>query len=300
VNAPYARDPARQGEYTHEGRIKRGRIIGRHIRWSQDVDLGFTPDYSNLVRDSDGYLWVFTREDQQGTAHRSSKPNDIDRWEPESIFLPVKGRHALDAAALDDGKLYAASLLTTDGKLYGNLYDGEKWGDSPNLIADNLTTVAGDDRRLAIEFDPTQKRLHVIYVDAENRLRYRHLDPPYRRSDWQPTLSQSGLELASGIFTCALSVDSSSMPYGLVITYGLEKHVGKDKRQRTGELYARRFDGLEWRGEPILVSQPGTIHNWYPNVNQDVRAGLCVLYSRSKDREHLGVPLAVMVSVGRL
>ena len=49
----------------------------------------------------------------------------------------------------------------------------------------------------------------------------------------------------------------------------------------------------------MLVSQPGTIHNWYPNVNQDVREGLCVLYSRSKDREHLGVPLAVMVSVGR-
>ena len=27
VNAPYARDPARRGEYTHEGRIKKGRTL---------------------------------------------------------------------------------------------------------------------------------------------------------------------------------------------------------------------------------------------------------------------------------
>lgn len=123
-----------------------------------------------MVQDSAGYFWVFTREDQQGTAHRTSEPNAIDKWEPESM----------------------------------------------------------------------------------------------------------------------------------VITYGQEKHVGKGRRQRTGELYARRFDGEKRRGEPILLSQPGTIHNWYPNVNQDVRDGLCVLYSRSKDKEHLGVPLAVMVTIGRL
>jgi len=262
VNAPYAKDPARRGEYTHEGRIKEGRIEGRRIRWVHDVNPGFTPDYCNMIQDTTGYFWVFTREDQLGTAHRSRNPNDIQGWISPSVCVAVKGRHALDAASLDGGKLYAVSLLTTDGKLLGNLYDGKKWGTSPILIADDLTTVAGDDRRLAVEFDPTQKRLHLIYVDAGNRLRYRHLDSPYGRSDWQPALSQAGLELASGVFTCALSVDSLSMPYRLVITYGQEKHVGKDKRQRTGELYARRFDGEKWRGEPILLSQPGTIHNW--------------------------------------
>ena len=97
------------------------------------VGLGFTPDYCNLVQDSDGYLWVFTREDQQGTAHRSSRPNAIDTWEPESICLPVKGRHALDAAALENGMLYVVSLLTTDGKLYGNLYDGRELGRQSGL-----------------------------------------------------------------------------------------------------------------------------------------------------------------------
>ena len=45
------------------------------------------------------------------------------------------------------------------------------------------------------------------------------------------------------------------------------------------------------------MSRPGTIHNWYPNVNRDVRDGLCVMYSRSVDSQKLGVPLAVMVSV---
>ncbi len=151
-----------------------------------------------------------------------------------------------------------------------------------------------------MEFDPTARRLHLVYVDAENRLRYRSLDPPYHPGNWQPALSRPGAELAAGVFTCALGVDSSTTPYGLTITYGLEKHLGRDKRQRTGELYVRRFDGKEWQGEPLSVSQVGTIYNWYPNVNRDVRDGLCVLYSRSLDESHLGIPLAVMVSVGRL
>ena len=297
VNAPYARDPARRGEYKHEGRIKKGRIEGRRIRWLQDVDPGFTPDYCNLVQDSNGYFWVFTREDQQGTAHRSSKPNAIDTWEPESICLPVKGRHALDTAALENGMLYVVSLLTTEGTLYGNLYEGTDWGATPVLIADNLTTVAGDDRRLAVEFDPTQNRLHLTYVDRENKLRYRHLDSPYSPSDWTPALAEPGLELESGVFTCALSVDSSKAPHELAITYGQEKHVGKDKRQRTGDLYSRCFDGKSWLGEPLRISQTDTIFNWYPNVNRDAEDGLCVLYSRSMNERNLGIPLAVMVSV---
>ena len=300
VNAPYARDPARRGEYRHEGRIKKGRIAGRTIRWLQDVDPGFTPDYSNLVQDTAGYFWVFTRESQQGAAYRSRKPNDIKEWMPETVCIPVKGRHALDAAALDAGKLYAASVLTTDGKLYGNLYDGREWGRTCTLLAGGLTRVAGDDRRVCLEFDPAQRRLHLIYVDARNRLRYRRLAAPYRPEDWHPALSSPGLELAQGVFTCALSVDSSRTPYGLVITYGLEKHLGRDRRRRLGQLYARRFDGEAWQGEAVLVSQPATIHNWYPSVNQDARDGLCVMYSRSVDTRHLGVPLAVMVSVCRL
>jgi hypothetical protein len=288
VKAPYATDPARRGEYRHEGRIKKGRIEGRTVRWLADVDPGFTPDYTNLVQDTAGYLWVFNRESQQGTAYRSREPNDVRAWMPKSVCVPVVGRHALDAAALDDGKLY------------GNLYDGQQWGDRPVLIADGLTTLAGDDRRLAVDFDPTERRLHLVYVDAGNRLRYRFLDPPYHPADWQPDLSRPGAELARGVFTCALSVDSATTPYGLAITYGLEKHLGGDKRQRTGGLYVRRFDGKEWQGEPLLVSQPGTLYNWYPNVNRDVRDGLCVLYSRSIDESHLGIPLAVMVSVGQL
>lgn len=297
VNAPYAKDPARRGEYTSEGRVKKGLINGRVIRWIADVNPGFTPDYPNIVQDTAGHFWIFTRESQQGTAHRSSAPNDIDEWTPATVCIPVEGRHAIDAAALDEGQLYAASTLTTGGKLYGNLYDGRQWGREAVLIAGDVTTVAGDDRRLALEFDPTAKRLHLIYVDSGNTLRYRYLDSPYSPEDWEPALSARGLALAEGIFTCAMSVDSSRTPHGLVITYGLEKHLGEDARVRTGELYARRFDGRAWQGDAVLLSQPGTIHNWYPNVNQDASQGLCVLYSRSVDPEHLGTPLAVMVSV---
>ena len=242
VDAPYAKDPARRGEYRSEGRVKTGRIEGRAIGWLADVNPGFTPDYGNLVQDAAGHLCVFERHEQQGVVHRSRRPNDITEWLAASACIPVRGRHALDAAALDGGKLYAASVLTTGGKLYGNLYDGRRWGEECVLIADDTTTVAGDDRRLALEFDPTVKRLHLIYVDAASVLRYRRLDSPYARADWRPALSEPGRELAAGVFTCALSVDSSRTPYGLVITYGLEKHGGRDKRERTGELYARRFD----------------------------------------------------------
>ena len=300
VNAPYARDPARRGEYRHEGRVKKGRIDGRTIRWLADAKLPFTPDYCNLVRDTAGHFWVFTREAGQGVASRSSRPNDIREWTPPAVCMPVTGRHALDAAALDGGKLYAASVLTTGGKLYGNLYDGTRWGRTAVLIADGLTRVAGDDRRLSLEFDSARKRLHLVYVDARSTLRSRYLDSPYRPQDWWPPLSKPGRELAGGVFTSALSVDTSRTPYGLAITYGLQRHLGRDKRQRTGELYARRFDGERWRGAARLVSQPATVHNWYPSVNRDVAGGLCVLYSRSVDKAHLGTPLAVMVAVCKL
>ena len=300
VNAPYVKDPARRGEYTHEGRIKKARIEGRTIRWLEDVNPGFTPDYGNLVQDTAGHFWIFTRESQQGVTHRTVRANDISQWTDQTVCMAVRSRHALDAAALDQAKLYAASVLTEHGKLYGNLYDGRAWGPEAVLISDDMTTVAGDDRRLALEFDPTQARLHLLYVDGKGALRYRFLDSPYRIEDWQPRLSEPGRELATGVFTCALSVDSSTTPYGLVITYGLEKQVGRDTRERTGELYARRFDGAQWRGEPVLVSQPGTVHNWYPNVNQDARDGLCVMYSRSVGEATSGRGLAVMVSVCRL
>jgi len=297
VNAPYAKDPSRRGEYTHEGRIKKGRIVGRTIRWLENVDPGFTPDYGNLVQDTAGHFWVLTRESQQGVAHRTVRPKDVSQWGGQAVCIDVRSGHALDAAALDEGKLYAASVLTEHGKLLGNLYDGRAWGVESDLIADDMTTVAGDDRRLALEFEPTQRRLHLIYVDGKGALRHRSLDAPYRVEDWQPALSELGLELATGVFTCALSVDSSTTPYGLVITYGLEKRVGSDARERTGELYARRLDGTQWQGEPVLMSQPRTVYNWYPNVNQDARDGLCVMYSRSLGGATPGRGLAVMVSV---
>jgi len=281
------------------GEIKKGRIEGRKINWIADVNPGFTPDYSNIVRDTAGYFWIIARESQLGVSYRSRNPNDIKLWEPQDICMPIEGRHALDAAALDDKKLYVVSTLTTGGKIYGNLYNGHDWSSEAVLICDKATTVAGDDRRASIEFDPTQKRLHLVYLDSRGKLRYRSLDTPYRQENWQPKLSTDGLELADNVFTSAISVDKSVIPYDLMITYGIQKHLGRDKRRRTGELFARRFDGQKWQGGAVLMSQPGTIYNWYPNVNQDISNGLCVMYSRSVDRTNIGIPLAIMVSVCR-
>ena len=237
-----------------------------------------------------GETWQLTREPIDQAPNGSSSFDVIKKGNKVYIC------HAFNAVAMNEGALYIVSMLTEEGKLFGNFYDGQSWGKEAELISDNVTKVAGDDRRLSLEFDPIQKRAHLIYIDAENILRYRYLDVPYQPENRQPGLSESGLELARNIFTCALSMDKTRPPCGLVITYGKEKHAGKDKRERTGELYARRFDGLEWQGDEILMSQQGSIHNWYPNVNQDCSDGLCMMYSRSVDKSDLGKPLAVMVS----
>jgi hypothetical protein len=298
VTAPYARDPSRRHEYTFEGRIKKARIEGRRIAWGEEVAPGFRADYGNLVRGDDGYLWLFSRDEGRGIVRRSRRPDDITGWQPMAVCIPNEGRHAMDATALDAGNLYVASVLTTGGELVGNLFDGTEWTSEATLLDGNMTKTAGDDRRLAMEFDPTAGRLHLAYVDADSRLRYRCLERPYESENWRPPLSRPAKKLAENVFTCALSVDSSRQPYGLIVTYGVQKHVGNDRRERTGELYARRLDGTgTWIGGALLVSQPGTIHNWYPNVNRDAREGLCVMYSRSVNRRSLGKPLAVMVTV---
>ncbi|MBK5295088.1 MAG: hypothetical protein JJE04_25850 [Acidobacteriia bacterium] len=296
-SAAYARDPAKRGEYTSQGRVKEGLFRGGQIEWVADRDPGFTPDYCNLVRDSEGRLWIFTRQDGAAVAYGQLDSKDIGKWTQAEVCIPIQGRHAMDAAALDRGQLFAASILTTDGKLYGNLYDGKHWGKEPVLIADDVTRIAGDDRRLSLEFDPTQKLLHLLYIDAASTLRYRSLKAPYGPGKWYPRLSSPGLELGSGIFTSALSADSSRTPYGLIVTYEIEKYTGKDARVYTGELYARRFDGRRWAGRPLLVSEPDTIMNWYPNVNQDARDGLCVLYSKSEDERDPMIPLSIMVTL---
>ncbi|UCE48262.1 MAG: exo-alpha-sialidase, partial [Phycisphaerales bacterium] len=206
VKAPYARDPKRRAEYIHEGRIKKGRIEGRQINWLADVNPGFSPDYSNIVQDTDGHFWIFARESKLGVAYRSRNPNGIEFWEPKTVCMPVEGRHAMDAAALDEKRLYVVSTLTDGGRLYGNLCDGHTWNSEPVLICGEATKVPGDDRRASIEFDPTQKRLHLVYVDGRSKLRYRCLICPYRSENWQPQLSTDGLELAEHVFTSALSV----------------------------------------------------------------------------------------------
>jgi len=54
---------------------------------------------------------------------------------------------------------------------------------------------------------------------------------------------------------------------------------------------------MMWTGQAVLVSRPDTRYDWYPNVNQDATDGLCAMYSRSVEEQHVGKPLAIMVSI---
>jgi hypothetical protein len=50
-----------------------------------------------------------------------------------------------------------------------------------------------------------------------------------------------------------------------------------DPRWQSGALFLMKFDGKSW-SDPVIVSEPGTKHNWYPNMNEDTSQGVGVLY----------------------
>jgi len=76
--------------------------------------------------------------------------------------------------------------------------------------------------------------------------------------------------------TVVLSLDTSSKP-AQVYLFGKTIREGKDKRKTYGELYIQHLSAGTW-SEPVLVSEPRTVENWYPNMNQGLRYGIGILY----------------------
>jgi len=64
------------------------------------------------------------------------------------------------------------------GRLYGNLFNGEKWGAVETEIATKMSTWAGTDRRMCAVFDATANVIHLAYVNGEGNLFYRKARPP--------------------------------------------------------------------------------------------------------------------------
>jgi hypothetical protein len=296
--------------------VKVGVISGRTIDWQETYEVAYG-GYTSVTQDLEGDIYVLTRLSLRDISARSrlnvelppeaaekeftlavcrsERPHDPSSWIPlERCLTGVNlARPVAKLVGLGREMAYVVSMATDKegGRMFGSLYDGQSWCE-PVTISSNTTRVAGDDRRFSAEFDPTARKMHLVYVDAENNLRYRTLSSPYAAEDWEPPLTEPGKLLEEEVFTCVLSVDTSTSPYGLKVLYGKLRYVGEDPRVRTGELYIRDFNGDCWTGRPVLVSESRTVHNWYPNVNRDVSEGVCVLYTKG-----LKIPLSIMVSV---
>jgi hypothetical protein len=53
----------------------------------------------------------------------------------------------------------------------------------------------------------------------------------------------------------------------------------EDLRNTYGSFHLQRFEGGFW-SDPVLVSESGTQDNWYPNMNEDLRHGIGILYMK--------------------
>lgn len=268
-----------------------GTIRGETIEWNRPnqiphLNLGY---YDDLQQDSTGSFTVSGRVvhlDDAGKVAgitiewaRSLRPNDITAWGPQQQAIHVvsdtKVSEVHENIPLEDGKSYVIGMVGVngEGKLYGNLYDGRSWGAEDTLLAENMSNVRGTDKRMSAVWDPKERVIHLSYVDHDSRLWYRSCRSPYRVKDWTAPVQLKPFK----VFTNVMSLDATSNPAHLWLVYGKTLYEHRDPRWQSGELYAMKFDGKSW-GESVLVSEPGTRHNWYPNVNEDASQGIGVLY----------------------
>jgi len=289
--------------------VCKGTISGKTIDWQQpsklDTKLGYYPD---IQQDTEGRFTMTGRHaifDEQrqvvGTEvlwKRSARPGDFLEWGPDVRCIlhggdSSVGRHwtklgstVHENLVLEDGKSCVLAMMTVGGvgKLYANLFDGQKWGAEDIELATGMSTWAGTDRRMCAVFDEQAKVIHLAYVDGEGWLWYRRAKSPYGPEDWSRPVRLHDFRT----FTVVLSLDTSQRPAHLYLLFGKTLFQdGRDLRNTYGALYLQRLAGRTW-SQPVLVSEPDTIDNWYPNMNADVRHGLGILYLRGSGRTRDG------------
>jgi len=290
--------------------ICRGKIFDNAIQWETPVKLetrlGYYPD---LQQDEKGYFTITGRaliRDEKNEIigeeilwKRSTRPNDISEWESDVRFIHHVGDRAIgmggwkkvgspahENLTLENGKSYVFGMMTVNGvgKLYGNMFDGRNWGDEDVELATGMSTWRGTDRRMCATFDETAKVIHLAYVDGEGGLWYRRVANPYNAEDWSDPVKLQSFKT----FTVVLSLDTSHQPAHVYLLFGKTLFEDeKDLRNTYGALYLQRFDGKRW-SKPVLVSEPDTEDNWYPNMNADLRHGIGILYLKGSSRTREG------------
>ena len=227
-----------------------------------------------LHRDDDGQPAGITIE-----WARSLRPNDITEWGPQQQVIhhtsDMKSSEVHENIPLEDGQSYVIGMLSVagEGRLYGNLFDGQKWREQDTLLAENMSTVRGTDKRMSAVWDPHARVIHLSYVDHDSQLWYRTCKSPYRTEDWTAPVKLKPFK----VFTNVMSLDASRTPARVYLVYGKTEFEHSDPRWQSGSLFLMKFDGKSW-SHPVIVSAPGSKHNWYPNMNADASQGLGVLY----------------------
>jgi len=279
-----------------------GTIRGDRIEWGRPhflphLTIGY---YVDLQQDSTGRFTATGRVPQFDKSRkltgitigwaRTVRPNDITEWQPQQRVIhhisDMKSSEVHENIPLEDGKSYVIAMLSVNGqgRLYGNLFDGRKWGAQDVLLAENMSTVRGTDKRMSAVWDPKAKVIHLAYVDHDNRLWYRTCKSPYRPEDWSKPVRLKPFK----VFTCVLSIDTTKSPAHIWLLYGKTLFEHPDPRWQTGELYITGLDGKSW-SEPVLVSEPGTRYNWYPNMNEDASEGIGVLYLKGVPKNQAAI-----------
>jgi hypothetical protein len=309
-------EPAPKWQFDHF--VCQGTIGDKTIAWGKPHKLGTRVSYyPDLHLDGAGYFTATGRaviHNEAGEAagtevlwKRSARPGDIAEWGPDTRCI----RHVGDIASgrdgwkkvgstahenvvLDGGRSLAIAMMTSGGKgqLFGNLFDGQKWGETDIVLASGMSTWAGTDRRMCAVYDKAAKIIHLGYVDGEGKLWYRSGRPPYGEGSWSEPVQLQPFST----FTVVLSLDTSQDPAHVYVLFGKTLYEDKrDLRNTYGALYLQRLDGTGW-SEPALVSEPDTRDNWYPNMNEDVRHGIGVLYLKGSGRTRKGKkpPLDIM------
>ena len=269
----------------------KGKISGNIIEWGEPHMLPHltVSYYEDLQQDSTGRFTVSGRvpqRDAEGKVtsttiewSRSLRPNDITAWEPQQQVIhhigDMQSSEVHENIPLEDGKSYLIGMLSVNkqGRLYGNLFDGEKWGAEDTLLAENMSTVRGTDKRMSAVWDSRAKVIHMTYVDHDSQLWYRVCKSPYRSENWSEPVKLKPFK----VFTNVMSMDMSKTPAHLCLVYGKTIYEHRDPRWQSGELYLTKYDGESW-SESTLISEPGTKYNWYPNMNEDVSKGIGVVY----------------------
>jgi hypothetical protein len=297
-------------KWTYDTFVCRGTISDKTIHWQSPYKIDTRLSYYNdLQQDTNGYFTMTgraalnnDRNEFIGTEvlfKRSKRPNDISQWAPDVRCISHRsdrptggdswkkiGSTAHENLTLENGKSYIIAMMTVNGrgKLYGNLFDGEKWGTKETEIAAGMSTWAGTDRRMCAAVDKTANLIHLAYVDGLGNLWYRNAKSPYSADDWSKPVKLQPFKT----FTTVLSLDTSHQPAHVYILFGKTLFEDKnDLRNTYGALYLQRFDGRFWT-EPVLVSEPGTQDNWYPNMNADLADGIGILYLKGSGRTRPG------------